>query len=99
MREWEAKHGQKQSGLKQLRELEEKRKQSIVSFLTHGLEFGQAKVFSNGSKLDNPETQEEASQVENGAITAEVAHQIQDFLETKEYESTGEHERCLDEEY
>ena len=45
-RQWEYKHGPKRDGEKQIRELEERRKQSIVTFLTHGLEFGKAAVFN-----------------------------------------------------
>lgn len=45
-RQWESKHGPKREGEKQIRELEERRKQSIVTFLTHGLEFGKAAVFN-----------------------------------------------------
>ena len=45
LEEWEAKHGPKKDGAKQIAELEERRKKSIVSFLTHGLEFNTAAVF------------------------------------------------------
>ena len=51
MRQWEAKHGSKKDGAKQLREFEEKRKQSVISFLTHGLEFGKAAVFNSEGRL------------------------------------------------
>lgn len=53
MRQWEAKNGPKQTGLKQLRDLEEKRKKSVISFMTHGMEFGKAAEFSS---CENPET-------------------------------------------
>ena len=46
IRDWEAKHGPALSGAsKQLKAFEEKRKESIVSFLTHGMEFNTAAMF------------------------------------------------------
>lgn len=59
LREWEAKHGPKKDGAKQLAELEERRKKSIVSFITHGLEFNKAAMFND--KDSNKKTDEEST--------------------------------------
>ena len=61
MKVWEEKHGPKRDGAKQIQALEEKRKASIVSFLTHGLEFNKAAVFDDIPKptcAENPEEKE-----------------------------------------
>jgi hypothetical protein len=71
MKEWEAEHGKKRDGDKQLKVLEERKKASIVSFLTHGMEFNKAAVFDDkpadpdaGAKLNlddkkNPEEEDD----------------------------------------
>ena len=55
IKEWEAKHGPKKDGAKQIAELEKRRKESIVSFLTHGLEFNTAAVFGQNERLAKAE--------------------------------------------
>ena len=50
IKEWEKLHGPKRSGDKQIKELEERRKKSIVSFLTHGMEFNSAAMFGQGGQ-------------------------------------------------
>ena len=50
IKEWEAVHGPAVTGNKQMRELEERRKRSIVSFLTHGMEFNSAAMFGTGGQ-------------------------------------------------
>lgn len=68
LREWEAAHGPRRDGQKQIEALEERRKASIVSFLNHGVEFGKAHFYNeppdpnnneDKSKGENPEAEGE----------------------------------------
>ena len=75
IREWETKNGPKRSGDKQIKELEERRKKSIVSFLTHGMEFNKAAVFGGGGggQGEQPSDNTTAAAASNGLLNNEIS--------------------------
>ena len=95
---WEKEHGPKRSGDKQIKELEERRKKSIVSFLTHGMEFNSAAMFGQQGQSEEDGNDKGLSAENLDALTGKAANKENPEEEGEEGAEEGGAEEDEDEE-